>query len=156
VLLAGGYALVDRLLAERGTVPDWVVLSLEGRLLSAAEVIGPGADEFGEDSLRLVPSLIRAEVAGDARASVVLDALTAPLLDYRDARGDRAAEVTVAMLALVRDLGLDPARLYRDAVATDYVDGEWTASNRIADHIWAWSWHRLLDQLPPEHRIPLL
>lgn len=154
-LLAGGYGLLDRLLVERGTVPDWVVLSRDRVLSSATGALAAGADALGEDSLRLIPALISAEVAGDARATAVLDGLVQPVLEYAEANPGRPADVTVAMLALVRDIGADPWELYRDAVAADYNEGAWGDSASLPDHVWAWSWHRLYALLPDDLRIPL-
>lgn len=153
----GGYRLLDRLLAERGTVPDWTVATLAGRLGDATSVIGPGANRLGEDTLRLVPALIRDELAGEERATGVLDALTPLVMEYASNNPGRPAAVTATMLSQVRDTGADAEELYADGIAADYdrERGAWGDGTSLADHNWAWSWHRLQADLPAALRIPL-
>ncbi|MDN4474358.1 glycosyl hydrolase family 8 [Demequina sp. SYSU T00192] len=154
-LVDDGYAFLGRVADERGTVPNWVVLTQDGELERASRLTGAGADRFGEDTLRLVPTLLREELAGEERASDILDTLVPQLVSYAADSPGLPAGSTLAMVAQVRDIGYDPAALYRTQVASQIDPDTGTWDSTLADFAWTYSWHRFQRSLPTDVTVPL-
>ena len=156
-LIDGGYALLDRLVNERGTVPDWVVLAPTGELLSAIEARGKGADSFGPQSASLVEELVLDELNGEARSTPILDAMAPGVVKYAEARKDIAGAVPLLMLSQVRELKKSTDELYLSEIYGQYnpEKGYWVKGDDNSTHAWGMRWHAFQAQLPPEHRINL-
>ena len=154
-LIDDGYGLLAELVEETGTVPNWAVVTSEGELASAVDLTGAEADSFGEDALRLVPTLIREELAGEARASALLDVIAPLTLAYADGTEGVPSDVTLAMVAQVRDVGVDPEDLYEDIIAArvDPATGAWDST--LTEFSWLYAWHTLYEDLPPYLRVPI-
>lgn len=155
-LIDDGYTFLSRLLDSTGTIPNWVIVTPTGEFASTGELLGPDSDNLGEDTLRLVPTLLKEQLSGEARASAVLSDLTPLVIDYADESPGISAGVTLAMIAQVRDVGQDPARLYREHVAAqmDPDTGTWDVT--LADFAWTYSWHRFQEVLPSTMTVPIL
>ncbi|WP_165063286.1 glycosyl hydrolase family 8 [Marisediminicola senii] len=156
-VIDGGYTLLERLIAERGTVPDWAVVSETNELEPATSLIGPGADSLGQDTLRLVPNLLLEEVAGEARSTAILDVLEPQVIAYADAAPGMGASVTSAILSQLRDTGLDGQTIYENDIFGNYdaEAGYWFDGVNFVDQTWAWSWHEFQSQLPEQLQMPL-
>lgn len=157
-LTADGYSLLDRIIEARGTVPSWIVMTTDGRLESAADIVGPSADGIGGEVLRLVPGLILAELDGDARATRILDVLQPQLVEYWRLNQSLPASSIVTLLAQARATDdIDPVELYAAHIATAYdaETGTWGEPPSLSDHYWGWSWHDTQSRLPDAVTIPL-
>ena len=152
-----GYAFLDRLIDELGTVPNWVVLTTEGELESASGLVEGAADGFGGEVLRLVPALIRADVEGDARAARILDVLEPQLFEYWRLNQSLPSSTIVTLLAQARDTTYDPSALYSGQIAPAYSadSGAWGSPSTLSDHYWGWRWHAAQAHLPETISIPL-
>lgn len=152
-----GYDLLDRLIDERGTVPNWIVLTTGGELVSAADLVSGTADGIGGEVLRLVPSLVHAELAGDDRATRILDELQPQLFEYWRLNRSLPSSTTVALLAQARPTDVDASNLYASYIAAEYdsESGEWGTDGALSDHYWGWAWHDAQTALPDANRIPL-
>lgn len=154
-LVDDGYAFLERVVSERGTVPDWIVLTEEGELAEAGDLVGDGGDAFGEDSLRLIPTLLREELAGEDRASRLLDVLEEPLVAYAADAPGLPSSTTLAMLAQVRDVGIDPDAVYRARIASEIDPATGTWDGTLADFSWTYSWHRFQETVPTALAVPI-
>ncbi|WP_084103290.1 glycosyl hydrolase family 8 [Demequina sp. NBRC 110056] len=155
-LIDDGYALLARLVDERGTVPNWVVYTESGELASAVSLTGDAADTFGEDALRLVPTLLRDELGGEERASAVLDAITPDVIAYADDAPGLGSATTLTMLAQVHDVGVDPIDLYLEHIASELDPETHTWDGTLADFAWLYGWHRFQEDLPASMTVPLI
>lgn len=155
-LVDDGYAFLARVLDERGTIPNWVVLDEDDELATAETVIGPGADALGEDTLRLLPALLVDDALGDPRATAIIDALAPSVLAYADAVPGLASGAAETMLAAARDLGLDAEALYREHIAARLDPTTGAFAGGLVEFAWLHAWHRLQDDLPTRSRVALL
>lgn len=156
-LIDDGYVFLDRLVEERGTIPDWVVLTADGELESAEPLIGDGADALGSDTLRMVPSLLLDAEAGDASATALLQAVAPQIVAYDEQAGSFASGSTVAMLAQLGVIDADPQALYEARVFARYDadDGSWRAPTSLTDHVTGWNWHRFQTLIPASAALEL-
>ena len=152
-----GYTFWQRVVAARGIVPNWIVLTTDGALASADALVGEDSDAIGGEVLRLVPALLLDELSGDARASSILDALQPHLIEYWQQNRALPSSTTITLLAQARTTELNPRVLYESDIVTAYdpETGSWGDSNSLSDHYWGWAWHRVQDALPESARIPL-
>lgn len=156
-LIDDGYAFLDRLVDERGTIPDWVVLTADGELEMAEPLIGDGADALGSDTLRIVPSLLLDAEAGDPAAADLLETIAPQIVDY-DARANTfASGATVAMLAQLGAIDADAQALYESEVFGRYdaEGGFWRAPASLTDHLTGWNWHRFQTLIPASAALDL-
>jgi 4-amino-4-deoxy-L-arabinose transferase-like glycosyltransferase len=156
-LIDDGYSLVERVLRERGTVPNWVVLTDEGQLASAAALVEGDPDSFGGETLRLIRSLVLDEAAGNGRPGPILDVLQPQLEEYWLLNRALPASTTLALFGQVRDYVIDPRTIYRDDIAAAYTPetGEWGSRSSLSDHYWGWAWHDAQRLIPEDARIAL-
>ncbi|WP_062526224.1 glycosyl hydrolase family 8 [Demequina rhizosphaerae] len=154
-LIDDGYAFLARVLDERGTLPNWVVLTQDGELERASRLTGKGADRLGEDTLRLVPVLLREELAGEERATVLLDGLAPRIVAYAADTPGLPAWSTLGMLAQVRDVGADPEAVYLTQIAAEIDPETGTWDGTLADFSWTYAWHRFQRGLPSTLTVPL-
>ncbi|WAB82152.1 glycosyl hydrolase family 8 [Microcella daejeonensis] len=156
-LVDDGYVFLDRLAQERGTIPDWVVLTREGELESAEPLIGAGADDLGDDTLRIVPALLLDRAAGDTRADALLASIAPQIVAYDGVVDSFASGSTVAMLAQLGAIDADARSLYESEVVARYDadDGFWRAPASLTDHLTGWNWHRFQSLIPASAAIEL-
>ncbi|WP_062377783.1 glycosyl hydrolase family 8 [Demequina pelophila] len=154
-LIDDGYTFLERVLEERGTIPNWVIFTQDGELELAEDLFGAGADDFGESTLRLIPTLIREELNGEERAAALLDALTPQLIEEAGDTPDLPQGTTLAMLALVRDVGDTAQDLYRTYVAVRIDPDTGTWDDSLYDFSWTYQWHRLQEDLPDTLTVPI-
>lgn len=156
-LIDDGYAFLDRLMVERGVIPTWVIVTTAGQLASAEALMGSGADQFGNDSLALLPHLVLEEhISGDPRSTPLIDALTPQVLEYAEKNPGMASGVGSVIVSQVRDTGMNAQELYRTVLYDSYQkNGSWNGGSMYFDHTWAWSWHWLQSQLPPDLQLDL-
>lgn len=156
-LVDDGYTMLDRIVDERGTAPNWIVLDADGELQSAAELIDGNADGFGGETLRLIRSLVLDEAAGEERAAAILDVLQPQLEEYWTLNRSLASSTTLALVGQVRGSVVTPQLLYADDIAPAYdpETGTWGDGETLSDHYWGWAWHDAQRFLPESTRIPL-
>lgn len=156
-LIDDGYAFLNRVIDERGTIPNWLVVSDTGVLASASELITGNADGFGGESLRLIRSLILDQARGSQQASDVLDRLDGELVEYWTFNRSLASSSILALHAQVRASEINPLALYREDIAPSYdpETGVWGDASSLSDHYWGWAWHDAQRHLPEAAQIPL-
>lgn len=156
-LIDDGYVFLNRVIDERGTIPNWLVVSDTGALGSASELITGNADGFGGESLRLIRSLILDQARGSQQASEVLDRLDGELVEYWTFNRSLASSSILALHAQVRASEINPLALYREDIAPSYDPdtGVWGDASSLSDHYWGWAWHDAQRHLPETARIPL-
>lgn len=156
-LIDDGYAFLDRVVDERGTIPDWVVLTAEGELETAEPLIGDGADALGSDTLRIVPSLLLDAESGNPDAADLLETIAPQIVEYDARSGTFASGATVAMLAQLGAIDVDAQALYESEVFGRYdaEDGSWRAPASLTDHVTGWNWHRFQTLIPASAALDL-
>lgn len=156
-LVDDGYTMLERIVDERGTVPNWIVLTEEGQLESAAGLVAGDSDGIGGETLRLIRSLVLDSVGGHERADALLDVLQPQLEEYWIANRALPASTTLALVSQVRDSAIDPRLIYTEDIAAAYDadTGTWGDRSALSDHYWGWAWHDAQRLLPETARLPL-
>ncbi len=156
-LVDDGYVFLDRLVEERGTIPDWVVLTADGELETAEPLIGEGADALGSDTLRLVPSLLLDSASGNPEAQQLLATIAPQIEEYDERANTFASGAALVMLAQLGAIDADAQALYESEVFGRYdaEDGSWRAPSSLTDHVTGWNWHRFQALIPASAALDL-
>ncbi|MDN4481934.1 glycosyl hydrolase family 8 [Demequina lignilytica] len=154
-LIDDGYAFLARVLDERGTIPNWIVLTQEGDLAAVGDLVDGEGDVMGEDTLRLVPTLLREEIAGEPRARKLLDGLVPQVVGYAADAPGLPSSVALALVAQVRDIGADAHEIYLARIASQVDPETGTWDGTLADFAWTYSWHRFQERVPSALAVPI-
>jgi endo-1,4-beta-D-glucanase Y len=158
-LVDDGYAFLDRVYAQYGTMPDWTILGVDGSLQPAGQFVA-NTDTLGYDALQLIPNLAEDyAISKDTRAKVLLLALNGPVLKFIDASNSPPA--TVAHLLIRQSVQQSTTnalqRQYEQTVHALYKPGKgyWKNGANYRDQVWMWQWHYVQDILPADQKVLL-
>lgn len=161
-LTDNGFTLLERVHDQYGTMPDWVVMSLDGSLMSAAPLVGQAADSFGYDALQLIPSMVETYgLTDDIRAQKLLQRLAVPTARFASATNSPPSQTAKLLLDQVLEDGHDDklalVASYESVVYKSYRPGNgyWQDGYNYRDQVWLWQWHESQAYLKPGQRINL-
>ena len=158
-LIDDGYDLLFSLNESLGTVPNWHIVTTEGELQSARSVIGDTADQFGTDSLMLIPGLINDYTQHDSRQAYdLLQQLSVDVIQLHSRQPESIqTNIILLLITQVIDTAIDPQKQYETAVGELYNpdEGYWNEGESYNLHLWSWFWHDAQTYLSQENRVDL-
>lgn len=147
-LIDSGYELITKAAVQRGTVPNWIVLTTNGNLANAAPLVGAGADTYGFDAMQLVPSMVEDYLRhNDNRAKTLLSALIPATEQF--VKTSKSISVDAALLLGRQALytGNQKSKAlqtyYEQTIYKSYhpKDGRWADGYNYFDQVWLARWH---------------
>lgn len=159
-LVGDGYSLIDRLLAQYATVPNWIVLGQDNSLQPATPFVGTAADTFGYDSLQLIPNIAEDyAVSHDPRAKSLLIALRPSVVRFTEAVPSPPANAAWLLLDQALEQQSDAAlqRRYEQVIYEPYHSGKgwWGNGTNYRDQVWLWQWHHVQSTFSADQRVRL-